>query len=178
MTGKLTRPLPHIETLEDLLTAACLVEEEAAECLQSLGEQMEAHHNPPMAALFTRLADMRARHAARILAQMEPAWRARRYRRDARWLGAVCPGSVDMLEAHYLMQPAHGLRLAINSWRGIHDFLSALAAAMPDAALERRAVELKARVAADLRAIEEELARTQDPQEDWSHDDDPPVIQA
>ncbi len=177
MTERVTRPLPHVETMEDLLTAACLVEEAAAECLQSLCEQMEVHHNPRMSALFTRLADMRASHAARILAEMEPHWRAQRYRRDPRWLADACPGVADMDEAHYLMQPAHGLQLAARSARRIHDFFSALAAAMPDAALEQRAVELKAQVAADLRAIEEELARAQSPREDWSHDDDPPVMQ-
>ncbi len=177
MTERVTRPLPHIETLEDLLTAACLVEEAAAECLQSLGEQMEVHHNPQMSALFFRLADMRASHAGRILAEMEPRWRADRYRRDPRWLGEACPGVADVHQAHYLMQPAHGLQLAAASARRIHDFFSALAAAMPDAALEQRAVELKAQVAADLRAIEEELARTARPCEDWHHDDDPPVMQ-
>ncbi|HHN73067.1 MAG TPA: hypothetical protein ENK13_03160, partial [Thermopetrobacter sp.] len=151
---------PDIETLEDLLAAAYLVEEEAGECLLSLSHQMEVHHNAPMAALFARLSDMRHEAAAAIYAAMQPAWRERIYARDLRWLGESCPGAVDITGAHYRMRPVHGLRLALAAFERIHDFYDEVVHFSESDEVRRHAVELRARVAEDVRAVEEELART------------------
>ncbi len=177
MTQRMKQTPPHIDTMQDLLTAAYMVEEAAAECLTSLSHQMEVHNNPQMAELFARMAEMRAEHAATIHAAMEPAWRTEIYNREMRWLGESCPGAVEMEQAHYLMQPAHGLKIARNACARIHDFFADIAGMTQDEAIRRKATELKAEVAAHLRAVEEELARTPDPEEHWNHDDDPPVLQ-
>ncbi len=177
MTERIGHTPPHIDNLQDLLTAAYLVEEEAGSCLETLADQMEVHNNPQMAELFRRMAAMRKEHAAAIYASMEPEWRKEIYTRNLRWLGESCPGAVDITSAHYLMRPWHGLQIALTAKRRIHDFFEAVARMTQDEAVRKRAVELKAAVATHIRAVEEELARTPEPEEHWNHDDDPPVLQ-
>ena len=177
MTRRIQKTVPDIETLEDFHIAAYLVEDECGECLLSLAHQMEVHHNPVMAELFERLADMRKRSAAEIFAAMEPEWRKNIYGRDLRWLGESCPGAVDILSAHYRMQPWHGYRLALSAFERIHDFYDEIAVETENDAVRRHAIDLRARIAADIRALEEELATIPEPEAAWDHDDDPPMIQ-
>ncbi len=177
MSHLIHRPVPDIQTLEDLHIAAYLVEDECGECLLSLAHQMEVHHNPVMAELFERFADMRKRTAAEIFAAMKPEWRQNIYTRDLRWLGESCPGAVDILSAHYRMRPWHGYRLALAAFERIHEFYSAIAVESENDAVRHQAVEFRTRIAADIRALEETLAGIAEPEREWDHDDDPPMIQ-
>ncbi len=177
MNERVQRLAPDIESLEDLLAAAYMVEEEAGECLLSLAHQMEVHHNVPMAMLFRRLSEMRREQAAAIYASMRPEWRQRIYARDLRWLGESCPGAVDIVSAHYRMQPAHGLRLALAAFGRIHDFYDEIVHTTEIEEVRQRAIELRAHIAEHIRELEEELARTPEPDDHWDHDDDPPMYQ-
>ena len=176
MNGNCAHP-PLIETLRDLMTAACLVEENAGECLMSLARQMGAHNNPRMEELFAALAKERLERAKAIFEDMEPEWRAGVHAREARWLGECCPGAPDMQEAHYLMHPWHGLSIAREALSAAAAFFAAIGDASPDEQVRRHAMRFREEAKERMRALERQLNTTPPPPEGWDHDDDPPVMQ-
>lgn len=164
-----------IDTLEQFFAHALAIEEEAATRYHELAQQMEAHHNPGAAQLFSQLANAELDHATmlRLLARdlvtvpLAP-W-------EYHWNEAESPEAIPYDAAHYRMTPFHALSLALENERRARRFFETVAAQTKNPQIERFAREF----AEEEKLHEEHLAaileRTPPPPADWSADHDPPV---
>jgi rubrerythrin len=163
---------PEIRSESEFYALSHALESEAAERYSDLADQMEMHNNGKTAALFRRLADIEARHAAAIRARAAAAGIVL----DAA-PAPLLPASQQppLDEAHYLMTPHHALTLAIRNEQQAAAFFAALERTAPNEAVRILAADAAAeerRHEAQLRAW---LADHPLPAQGWADDPDPPV---
>jgi len=161
-------------SLAGVMAQALAIEREAADRYGALADVMEVHNNRDVAALFRKMADIEARHAAQIMAEM--GWQS-----DAdvpaplpSWGAADPPESVPEDEIHYLMWPWHALQLALAAERRAEAFFAHLADSATDDDVRRIAVELRDEEREHVELVQRWLERTPEPGTDWAHDPDPP----
>lgn len=88
---------------------AWAMEAEAAERYDELAEQMLAHHNREVAALFTRLSRIEALHRDQIAERM--GWSSPPVSAAFRWESPEGLETTDYGDLHYLMQPSNLLNI-------------------------------------------------------------------
>jgi len=170
MTGAGSLP----RTLADVMAQALAMEREAVQRYSALADVMEVHHNREVEALFRKMAQIEAKHAEQIRAEMgwtdasdAPASQASPFAADA-------PESVPEDAVHYLMWPWHALQLALSAEQRAEAFFASLALAAPGAAVREAALRLRDEEREHVALIRAWIEKTPQPGSDWAEDPDPP----
>lgn len=163
---------PH--NLDELMAAAYALELEASERYAEFADAMATHNNRELAELFRKLARIEHDHGEEILARMGWTVPPRAPVGGWRWEAGEGPETGDHADLHYLMSPHHALAIARRNEARAEEFFKRIAARMPNAALKRAALEFAHEEAEHVRIVDEWLARTPAPAEDWTEDLDPP----
>jgi rubrerythrin len=166
------RKLPR--TVEEFMTCAWVMEDEASERYTELADQMRTHHNVEVAELFTRLARIEGKHRDQIMQRM--GWTAPPDATCLRWETPEGPETTEYGELHYLMRPYHALQLALHNERRAVEFFERFAAATVPAAVRRAAEEMAEEEREHVRLIVEWLSRYPAPESGWDDDPDPPQV--
>lgn len=165
---------PAIGSVEELMAHAYAIEAEAEERYRDLAEQMEAHNNTDVAALFRRLADYEGEHAREIEARAAELSLPALAPWEFKWSDAEAPELVDTLSMHYLMSPHMALALALDAERRAFTFFRGLADAAVDPEIRQMAVGFAAEEEEHVRMIEDMLSTLPPPEPGWDDDPDPP----
>ncbi len=166
-----------IESVAEFLVHALELEQESAERYRLLAATMAVHHNPEVAQLFRRLADMSDAHASEVIARAEGMLLPEIAPWDFKW---TCPGSPESPcgedEVSYLMTPLQALDLALlNEVRG-HDFYAQVAVTSPAPRVRALAAEMAAEESDHVQLLRDWLARERDGANAPLEDLDPPNI--
>jgi rubrerythrin len=161
-------------TLNEFMTLALAMETEAAKRYAEFADAMEMHNNLEVAALFRKMADIEARHATQIMAEMgwkePPAMPPGK----ATWEGFEAPETTPGDEVHYLMQPWHALQLALQNEERAERFFGKLARAATTATVRNAALELESEEREHVELVKAWLKKVPKPDSDWANDPDPP----
>lgn len=165
-----------IETVEVFLAHALMLEKEAADGYQELGDAMAVHNNPEVSQLFLQMAKYGRKHAAEVedLAHgltlpRIPPW-------AFAWADGESPEAPSMAQAHYMMRPAQALALALRAERQAHDFYAAVAQGSPVPRIRELATHFAQEEAEHVRLLSEWLARYPEAERHWDFDPDPPAV--
>ena len=159
---------------EALLAHAYAIENETAERYQDLADQMYGVNNVEVGDLFTKLAEIEAKHAAELAAEHGAANTPLAVA-DYAWSNLESPESIPFGEMHYLIQPHQALTLALAAERRALKFYTEVAARAPTDELRALAGEFVQEEADHVALVQEWLQRYPEPEQDWDVDDDPPV---
>jgi rubrerythrin len=164
-------------TLGGLLYHAYVIEAEAEARYLDLADQMEVHNNLEVAALFRKLAEYEAKHAAHVEALRPAAPRPPLDPWDLSWVGNEAPESIAHSDMDYQMTPRKALELSLRAETAAYEFFKWLSKeAEFDEVREMAetfAEEELEHVALLERELEKHPAEPDPPAEDW----DPPVDQ-
>lgn len=163
--------------VEQLLARAYAIEREAESRYADLADQMQVHNSIALAELFGTLAEIEGKHAAKIKSRASGAELPYISPLAYRWPGTEAPGSVDLMDAHYLMTPHHALKLALAGEESAVDYFEDLAKAAADGKVKALAEELAEEEREHVQLVKEWLAKYPEPEADWDEDHDPPQIQ-
>lgn len=166
------RKLPR--TVEEFMTCAWAMEDEAAERYAELASQMGTHHNAEVAELFARLSRIEGKHRDQVMQRM--GWTAPPDAECLRWETPEGPETTDYGDLHYLMQLYHALELALHDERRAVEFFERFAAARLPAAVRAAAAEMAEDEREHVRLIEEWMAKVPPPAPGWDEDPDPPAV--
>jgi len=166
---------PASGAYEDFMARAYTMEVEAIERYAQFAEQLEAHNNKEVAALFRRLSQIEALHAKRILEEMRwpttpalpPAYA---------WETAEAPETAPFESLHYLMQPFHALQIALQCEQQAQQYYENIAASRAPRRVRDAAAEMALEEREHVRLIRAWLAKVPKPKEGWDQDPDPPRI--
>lgn len=161
-------------TVEEFMTCAWVMEDEASERYTELADQMRMHHNAEVAELFARLARIEGRHRDQIMQRMH--WTAPPDAECLRWETPEGPETTDYGDLHYLMQPYHALRLALHNEQRAVEFFQRFSSAHLPAGVRTAAAEMAEEEREHVRLIEEWLAKVPEPAPGWDDDLDPPQV--
>ena len=161
-------------TLADVMAQALAMEREAVQRYSALADVMEVHHNREVEALFRKMAQIEAKHAAQILAEM--GWTDSSDAPDSGSspFAADAPESVPEDAVHYLMWPWHALHLALAAEQRAETFFARLAETAPSEAVRDAALRLRDEEREHVALITAWIAKTPQPGSDWADDPDPP----
>ena len=161
-------------TLADVMAQALAMEREAVQRYDALADVMEVHHNREVEALFRKMAQIEAKHAAQIAAEMgwtdasdEPPSGRSPFAADG-------PESIPEDAVHYLMWPWHALQLALSAEQRAEAFFAGLAVTAPSAAVRQAARRLRDEEREHVALIRAWIEKTPQPGSDWAEDPDPP----
>lgn len=158
----------------EFMARAYAIELEATERYAQFAEQMEAHNNPEVAALFRKLSGFEALHAKRILGEMgwvdmpalppPLAWEG----------GGEGPETAPFEALHYLMQPYHALELALRCELQALEYFEGIAKSDAPAQVKAAALDMAAEERLHAALIRDWMQRVPPPAEGWDEDPDPP----
>jgi rubrerythrin len=161
-------------TLAEFMALALTMEMEAAQRYAEFADAMETHNNREVAELFRKMADIEARHAQQIMAEMHwrepPASPPGR----SRWGRSEGPETAPSDTVHYLMQPYHALEIALANEKRAEEFFARLARIATVASIRKAARTLQAEERAHVALVKAWLAKVPKPDADWAEDPDPP----
>lgn len=167
-------PAPDVAAASDLLMRAHAMEVEAADRYDEFATQMELHNNREVAELFSKLAGIERKHADNLAADLL----ARGVRTTARVpLGSQGEEGLETAPAgalHYLMTPYHALEIALQNERRALAFFGLLARTTGALELRELAQEFAREEAEHVELLQQWLARTAKPRDDWAYDPDEP----
>ncbi|HPU54344.1 MAG TPA: ferritin family protein [Burkholderiaceae bacterium] len=166
--------MSDVRNVQDLMAHAYAMELEASERYAEFSDVMVTHNNREVAELFSRLARIEQLHANQILAAMGWTQAPSAASGDYRWLGPERPETGDHTELHYLMTPWHALKIARANEERAHQFYGEVARTAASDEIRAAAREMETEEAEHVRLIDEWLAKTPRPDNDWAHDFDPP----
>lgn len=161
-------------TLTEFMACALVMETEAAQRYAELADAMETHNNREVADLFRRMADIEARHAQRIVAEME--WREVPLMPPGltAWDGFESPEATPSEDVHYLMQPYQALQLALAGEQRAEKFFARLARVAGVASVRKAARELRDEEREHVALVKAWMKKVPRPAADWADDPDPP----
>lgn len=161
-------------TLTEFMALALLMETEAAQRYAEFADAMEMHNNPEVADLFRRLADVEARHAQQIMAEM--GWREAPALPPGKpsWDGFEAPETTSADEVHYLMQPYQALQLALASEQRAEQFFARLVRVAKVDSVRKAARELRAEEREHVALVQAWMKKVPKPATNWADDPDPP----
>ncbi len=162
----------NIDSLPLFLAHALVVEEEAVENYEELAHVLKAHHNDEVAALFEQMAAFGRKHADEVRQRAQGTSLPKLAPWEYQWPDGLSPEAGGAADAHYLMNTAHALRLAMNNEQRARDFYASVAEYSTDAAVRKLAAEFAAEEAEHLQLLQDWLARCPDDPEDWRDDPD------
>ena len=160
-------------TLRELMTRALTMETEASQRYAELADAMETHNNREVAALFRKLSEIEKKHAAQIVEEMGVKAPPAVAPDDPGWGGSEAPETTPSDEVHYLMQPYHALKLALDAEQRAERFFANLARAATTPAVARAARAMQAEEREHVALVRAWLKKTRRPDRDWAHDPDP-----
>lgn len=143
-TDARTGPSGAIDSVPDLLAHAHALESEAAERYGELAAQMETHHCPELAALFRKMAEIEAKHVAKVETLAEGREIAHRDAWDYRWTNAEGPETTHFSLARYGMTAHEALSHMLDNEHRAVAFFDSVAGAARDAAVGAMAADLAA----------------------------------
>ena len=157
------------------MSRAYTIELEATERYAQFAEQLEAHNNRDVAALFRKLSDIEALHAKRILSEMHwpsvpaltPAYA---------WETPEGPETAPFESLHYLMHPWHALEIALRCETEAKKYYDGIAASRAPREVREAAKEMAAEEEEHIRLVREWMGRVPQPREGWDDDPDPPRL--
>jgi rubrerythrin len=159
----------------EFMSRAYAMELEAAERYGQFAEQLEAHNNQEVGALFRKLAKVEALHAKRILIDMRwpnPPSSAVRHQ----WPAGEAPETGAFEELHYLMQPYHALQIALQCELRAQKYFEAIASSDAPPSVRKAAAEMAEEEREHVTMVKEWLAKLPKPQNGWDYDPDSPNI--
>ena len=161
-------------TLADVMAQALAMEREAVQRYNALADVMEVHHNREVEALFRKMAQIEAKHAEQILAEM--GWTDSSDGPDSTPspFAGDGPESVPEDAVHYLMWPWHALQLALSAEQRAEAFFAGLAVTAPSEAVRAAAIRLRDEEREHVALITAWIVKTPQPGSDWADDPDPP----
>jgi rubrerythrin len=165
---------PNFASVAEFFAQALAIEEEAAERYSLLADQMEAHNNKEIAAIFRKMASVESEHRDEIarragdaLVEGRPA--------SFSWTDPDGPEATDFGQLHYLMTPRQALRLArFNEERAVK-YYEAVAAAASDPAIAAFAAEMTEDERHHVAWVDQWLTKYAPDEPGWDEDPDPPV---
>jgi rubrerythrin len=165
----------EITTAEEFFIHALKIEQEAAESYRVLASQMEGHHNPQCARLFSHLAALEEEHTAGLRKNAQSVDLAKIPPWSYLWHEPESPESTPLDRAHYLMTEHHALTLALNNERRAKDFFDHAATHSPSEVVRSLARQYAAEEQRHIEMVALMLRRVSEPASNWSRDDDEPV---
>lgn len=175
-TGGTRRPGPEtIESVEELLAHAYVIEVDANDRYNLLADQMEVHNNLELAELFRKLASHEEHHAREILERAGDKKLPELKTADFKWGDFEAPEAAELDRAHYLMTPWHALQMALRAEKRAYAFFDQIVNVAGDAEMRKWAEEFRAEEAEHVQLVEDLLKRYPEPAEDWAEDPDPPI---
>ena len=161
-------------TLEEFMVLAWAMETESGERYEEFADAMEVHNNREVAELFRKMAVIEGRHAAQIMAEM--GWTTAPTLPPGKpgWDGFEAPETTPGDEVHYLMQPYHALRLALQNEQRAERFFGELARVAKVASVKKAAQELEAEEHEHVLLVKAWMDKVPKPDTDWAVDPDPP----
>jgi len=170
------RPGPEtIESVEELLAHAYVIEVDATDRYNLLADQMEVHNNVELAELFRKLASHEEHHANEILERAGDKALPKLKSTDFKWGNFEAPEAAELDRAHYLMTPWHALQMALRAEKRAFAFFDQMVKVAKDDEMKKWAEEFREEEAEHVRLVEDLLKRYPEPAEDWAEDPDPPV---
>lgn len=162
-------------SMRELMAHAYALETEASERYGEFAETMGEHNNREVSELFRKLARIEHLHAEQILEKMgwvePPAPPATGWQ----WEGLEGPETASADSLHYLMQPYHALQIARLNEERAYAFFADLAKRAPAGPMRAAALEFAEEEREHVELIDQWIARTPKPTDNWSEDPDPPV---
>ncbi len=168
--GTSVRTIPR--TLEEFMAQALNMERDAAARYNELADAMDTHNNPDVAKLFRTMAGYEAKHAQRIMEEMN--WVDVVALPPGAWPAMESPESVPIDAVHYLMHPWHALQLALAAEQRAEAFFGDLARQAGSEDVRRNALEMQAEEREHVQLVQAWLAKVPQPSGDWAEDPDPP----
>ena len=171
------RDLPEISSLADLFAIAYEIEIEAVERYKLLADQMEAHNNAELVAMFRDLARAEGLHAEeirRLAGDIDVVAHAAKL---GAWKTGESPEEADLNAAHYLMTPWHALQMALAGEERALAFYQQIVDTAEDSSIKAMAAEFVNEETEHVELCQRLLRRHKEPPDSWSHDFDPAVGQ-
>lgn len=159
------RPL---KTVDDLLSYAQAIEEEAVSRYQELADIMEAHNNLEVASFFRTMVTIESAHVEQVRKLRGTSGSA------PRWEDLGGGEAPDWSEMHYKHTPHHAISLALKFERRAADFFATVAKSAPSAELRQAAEEMRKEEEQHVDELQALLRRHASPGADWDYDPDPP----
>ena len=166
----------RVSTPEELLAHASKMERSAAIRYAELADQMEVHNNPELAEFLREMSRIEWGHVNDI-DQLSGGINTEGASTKDRWSvlsGGEAPDYGDM---HYLSQPHHVLKLALDFEITNAKYYSEVAQKTEDTELQELAKRLQAEEEHHVAELESWLVRYPEPDPDWDEDMDAPVCQ-
>ena len=158
---------------EDFMSRAYAMELEAIDRYAQFAEQLDAHNNKEVASLFRKLSQIEGLHAKRILEEMR--WPSMPALAPAyAWEGPEAPETAPFDALHYLMQPYHALKIALQCEQQAQEYYEGIAAGRAPRRVRAAAAEMALEEREHVRLIRAWLTKVPKPPEGWDVDPDPP----
>ena len=145
-------------SVPELLLHALVIELEAAERYKQLADMMEQTGNRKVANIFSRMADIEARHAdildEHIRGRRLPVIAPSQYH----WHGTEAPENTDSARLFHLMTPQQALTLALANEKRAYEFFADVVDDSTDERVREMAAEFAAEEEQHIAWVEEWLA--------------------
>lgn len=166
-----------LHSVEDLLSHAFALEQEACDRYTDLAQLMAAHNNHQVSDLFYKMAKLEQQHADEIRELMEQKKIANSSEIKYQWTSAEAPETTDPADLHYLMTPHQALSLALHNEQRAYNFFDKIAESSTDQETCQLAGKLAEEEIEHVKWIKEWSTKFTEPKEGWDVDDDPPMLQ-
>ncbi|MBT7756649.1 MAG: ferritin family protein [Rhodospirillaceae bacterium] len=157
-----------------LLAHAYAIESEAAERYEELASQMHTSNNHEVGDLFSKLAEIEAKHTAELSLEHGAA-NVTLAATDYSWGSLESPEVIPFGDVHHLMSPRQALTQALAAERRARDFYEHHAANIPEGDLRTLATEFAAEEAEHVRMVQAWLSRLDSSNDEEREDMDQPM---
>jgi rubrerythrin len=169
--------VPVINTVDDLLTHAQVIERDAVDRYQELAAQMEMANNPRVAKLFASMAVIEQKHVTHLEELAEGHQLPVLTAEDQIWPDLEAPETVPIGQGHYRMTEFHALKLALECEQRAQAFYADIAASTSNSEVKTMALHFADDEAHHVSLVNNWLARYPEPPQGWDADMDDPVDQ-
>lgn len=165
-----------INDISELLAHALALEKEASERYAELAELMEIHNNFDVCRLFHKMAEIEKMHVEQILQMVSKHDMKELPKMEWKWISPEGPETTNPEDLHYLMKPYHALQLALVNEQRACDYYHHVANHTSDEETRYLADELATEEEEHVALVKVWLDKYPELDEDWDHDDDPPLV--
>jgi len=166
--------IPALEaSYEAFMSRAYGIEVEAVERYTQFADQLEAHNNGEVAAVFRKLAEIEGLHAKYILDEM--GWPSMPVLPVPYAAGEPeGPETAPFDSLHYLMRPYHALEIALRCEIDAVNYFEDIAAGASDERVRKAASHMAAEEREHVALMRDWMKRVPRPKAGWDEDLDPP----
>jgi rubrerythrin len=151
-----------------LYAHAIAIEREAQKRYEELAQHMSDLGNDAVAAAFGKLGAVEAEHLRTLQARTDDVPLPELQADEYRWLETGPPETAARELVYRLMTPRMALEIALNAEKRAQAFFEAMYRSAKDPALHALAQEMAMEEKEHVAVVERLLARTPDPNVDWS----------